>query len=503
MFDLLQCRGELHNHGRADTVGRCVAIADSQANRVGFVVVSRPLRIRLSCCLAIAAVVNIALDAARPKTNALVAAEASAAVETATAVHSATATQTATAIQTATATADEAESEAGTKLGGLRSVDRDLAALAAAGPNSKGSADAQAAADRLRKLGPELLPKLLRVMDESNAVGANWARTVFDDIAERFSMRPADGKPAVDWPVTALQSHIRDQTRTGKSRRLALRLVERLDPAFAPPWLLTCRDDPEFRTDAVDATLRAGDAAAKSGERDAAREQYRLAFVHARESDQVLLAARKLSEAGEAVDPIRHLGFVTRWYLAGPFDAPGTSGFDATFPPQDPAYRFDPTTKFAGTSPAGNGWKIHETRDRLGQTDLIQALAAAREAVGYAYAEIETPTTRTAQLRCSADDNLTVWVNGEEVLARRQWLNGTRLDRFTAVVKLRGGSNRLLVKICQGPQHADPAVPNNWSFQLRLCDDSGAGIPFTIHSPAPPAPPASSASTASPTGAPR
>ena len=373
--------------------------------------------------------------------------------------------------------------------------------LAAAGPNSKGSRNAQAAADRLRHLGPELLPRLLRVMDDSNAVGANWARTVFEDITERSFAQPVGGKLAIEWPMAALQSHVRDRTRSGKSRRLALRLVERLAPTFAAPWLLTCLDDPEFRADAVDATLRAGDAAAKGGDRDAARKLFQSAFGHARDSDQVLLAARKLSETGEAVDPIRHLGFVNRWYLVGPFDAPGTSGFDAKFPPQDPTFRFDPFAKFPGTSPANNPWKIHETRDRLGQVDLIQALAAAREAVGYAYAEIDTPAARPAQLRCSADDNLTVWLNGQEVLARRQWLNGTRLDRFSAPVKLESGVNRLLVKICQGPQHADPAVPNNWSFQVRLCDDTGAGIPFTVRSPAPaPAPAPAVAPATSPVG---
>jgi hypothetical protein len=35
-----------------------------------------------------------------------------------------------------------------------------------------------------------------------------------------------------------------------------------------------------------------------------------------------------------------------------------------------------------------------------------------------------------------------------------------------------------LVKICQGPQHKDPQVPNNWSLQLRLCDADGKGLPL-------------------------
>jgi hypothetical protein len=82
-------------------------------------------------------------------------------------------------------------------------------------------------------------------------------------------------------------------------------------------------------------------------------------------------------------------------------------------------------------------------------------------------------------LRAGADDNLTVWLNGRKVFAREQWLNGIRFDRFVAPVELDEGTNRLLVKICQGPQHVNPDVPNNWTFQLRLCDPQGAGVPFT------------------------
>jgi hypothetical protein len=34
------------------------------------------------------------------------------------------------------------------------------------------------------------------------------------------------------------------------------------------------------------------------------------------------------------------------------------------------------------------------------------------------------------------------------------------------------------VKICQGPQHANPEVPSNWTFQLRFCEPDGLGVKF-------------------------
>ena len=90
---------------------------------------------------------------------------------------------------------------------------------------------------------------------------------------------------------------------------------------------------------------------------------------------------------------------------------------------------------------------------------------------------------QAAQVRCGADDNCSVWLNGEKVFGRDQWLNGTRFDRFVTPIQLKAGRNTLLVKICQGPQHKDPEVPNNWSLQLRLCDAEGRGIEFKPKGP--------------------
>jgi hypothetical protein len=100
------------------------------------------------------------------------------------------------------------------------------------------------------------------------------------------------------------------------------------------------------------------------------------------------------------------------------------------------------------------------------------------EAVGYAYAEINVPKGHKAQLRCSADDCLAVWLNGEKIFGRDMWLNGTRLDRFITPIALKAGRNRILVKVCQGPHHRDPAVGNAWTFQLRLCSPDGQGLAF-------------------------
>lgn len=354
----------------------------------------------------------------------------------------------------------------------LRADDFDdaLAAVARVGPDAAGAAEAQSARRILGASSVDRLPRLLRSMNTDNGVAANYLRSAWDEILARRD----DSTPL---PLAELEAFVLDARNRGRPRRLALRLLgDDFRERQLPRWL----DDPEFRDDAVARQMSDGLARQKSGRQEEARTAYRLAFAHARDGDQVLQAADRLRSVGVQVDPAAHLGFFTRWHLCGPFDAPDTTGFSTKFPPEKSV---DFGARFTARDGTPFGWTARSTRDPLGQFNLIQEVAAVKEAVAYAYAEFDSPERRTVQLRCSADDNLSVWLNDRPVLAREQWLNGTRLDRFTASVELRAGTNRMLVKICQGPQHVDPAVSNNWSFHLRLCDADGAAARFTVTSP--------------------
>jgi hypothetical protein len=164
---------------------------------------------------------------------------------------------------------------------------------------------------------------------------------------------------------------------------------------------------------------------------------------------------------------------VTEWSLIGPFAAPGMTGYRTPFPPEASV---DLAAVTATPDKKVLRWTHHQTSDPFGTVDLVSVLGPVNEAVGYTYTEIESPGNREAQLRCSADDCLAVWLNGQKVFGREMWLNGTRFDRFITPVRLKAGRNRLLVKICQGPHHRDPAVGNAWTFQLRLCSPDGEGL---------------------------
>ena len=345
-----------------------------------------------------------------------------------------------------------------------------LAVIAKTGAQVAGAKEAKVARDELAKHGVEILPQLLVAMDAANPVAANWYRTVYEEIVGRELSR-AETK----WPVAFLKEYVSDAKRVGKPRRLVLTLLDKLEPAFREGWLPTRLDDAEFRYEAVGLALAAGERALQNKDAADGKAEFRKAFQAARDSTQVTQAAAKLKSLGEPADAITHLGLVVDWWLVGPFDAPQKSGFARVFEPEE---KVDLQAKYRGQGGAEIAWKKHHETDKLGQLNLNNALGTTREAVGYAYTEIDVPREQAAQVRCGADDNCSVWLNGEKVFARDQWLNGTRFDRFITPVQLKSGRNTLLVKICQGPQHKDSEVPNNWSLQLRLCDEQGRGIEF-------------------------
>lgn len=354
-------------------------------------------------------------------------------------------------------------------------VDRDLEAIAAVGPNGKGAAAAREARQRLASQGTEILPRLIVAMDTQNVVAANLCRTLFEGAVERERKQ---AKPQL--PVELFKAYVSDSRRQGRARRLVLDLLDDLEPEFRSQFIPSRIDDAEFRDEAIAAVLKHADEAKKKGEAERARDLYRTAFRGARSSDQLTLAAARLKEAGETASVVEQMGFVIDWQLLGPFDAPEKTGFATGFPPEQ---KIDLQAKYQGKNDAEISWKPHHTGDALGTTDLVKAVAPVNGAVAYAYAELESDVEKSGEVRCSADDNLSVWLNGEKVFAREQWLNGTRLDRFSAPVKLKAGVNKVLVKICQGPLHADPDVPSNWTFQLRFCEKDGLGIRLKPRAP--------------------
>ena len=106
-----------------------------------------------------------------------------------------------------------------------------------------------------------------------------------------------------------------------------------------------------------------------------------------------------------------------------------------------------------------------------------------KAAVAFAYAEIESPVERTADVRVSSATAIKVFVNGHAILARETYHQSFDRDAFIAPARLAKGRNTILVKVCQNDQAE--AWAQNWMFQLRLTDQLGAAVPLTVTNPPP------------------
>ena len=338
----------------------------------------------------------------------------------------------------------------------------------------RGSAEGRAAWDRLSQANPDALPAILQGMNTKDTAAVNWLRTAFDQIAER---EMKTGGKSID--TKKLLAFVKNPANEGRPRRLALDLLERLQPGTADAVYRAGLDDPEFRYDAVALVLDQAQRAAKAGNAASAVKLYRQAFDKSRDMLQARAAALGLKDGGIEVSVAEHMGFLRDWHLIGPFDGKAQKGFHLEYPPEK---KIDLAEELDGQKGKVR-WKrfqVKETpptsKDRhqaLVNLADKNALGNADDAVAFAYTEIHVATPLKAEMRGAADDNLTVWVNGVKVFAFEEWRNGVRHDRHRFPVELKAGKNTVLVKICQS---AAPNPEPNWEFFLRVVDATGKGI---------------------------
>jgi hypothetical protein len=347
--------------------------------------------------------------------------------------------------------------------------------LKSVGREGAGNPEAMRAWKELATLGPATLPTVLDGLGDASPLAANWIRAAYETIADR-AIAASDPRLA---PM--LEGFVRDRRHTGRARRLAYETLVRVDPSTPERLLPGMLDDPgnEMRRDAVDVVLKDAQTQLDAKNNDAARDAYRRALVHARERDQVQLIADRLKKLGVDVDLVQHFGFVTHWWLIGPFDSTGGIGFKTPYPPE---VAFDARADLAGKNGEKVAWRTHETKQRLGIVDFNQAIAPLHGVVAYAYAVVDSPAERAVEVRAGSNNAVRIWLNGREVYFREEYHHGMQMDQHVGKATLRAGRNELLVKVCQNEQ--TDAWAQQWSFQLRLCDSLGGAVPFTIVDPA-------------------
>jgi hypothetical protein len=346
-----------------------------------------------------------------------------------------------------------------------------IARIKAVGAKGAGNVEAANAWRELVRLGPDALLDILPALDNADPIAANWLRAAVDAIAEQ----ELQAKHSL--PARKLETFVLETKHAGFARRLAYEWLAKVD-ASAPGRLLPgMLDDPgqELRREAVEAALKKARLLIDKEDQREAIAAYRELLSSARDPDQVDGIAKTLKGLGEAVDLPRQFGFLTRWMLIGPFDNTGQSGFQKAFAPEE---RIDLSAEYPGKKGATLRWIDYTTEDPHGLIDLNKAIGKHMGATGYAFAAVTSTVERPVQLRAGSNNAVKIFLNGKEVYFRDEYHHGMRMDQHRSTGTLKAGRNEILIKVCQNEQSDDWA--QNWSFQLRVCDQLGGPVPLTL-----------------------
>ncbi len=343
-----------------------------------------------------------------------------------------------------------------------------LVRIKAVGKEGANNIDVSKAWKDLVSRGPAVLPDILGGMDDANPIAVNWLRAAVESIQDRGLQ---SGQPM---PKVKIESVLNDKSHSGRARRLAYECLVRLDPTTPDRLLPKMLDDPssEIRRDAVARKLESGLKSSKSDSPE--HKQFLQDLLRlARDRDQIDTIAGQLKKAGVEIDLTKHYGFVTRWLLIGPFDNTKGIGFNSIYPPEK---GFEIKANYPGKGDMPVAWKSHETDKSLGLVDLNEAVGKLKGAVVYAYSAVESKSERPVEIRCGSNNAVRIWLNGKEVYFRDEYHHGFQMDQHVGRGVLKTGRNEILIKVCQNEQTDSWA--QQWSFQLRVCDDLGGAIPI-------------------------
>lgn len=172
-------------------------------------------------------------------------------------------------------------------------------------------------------------------------------------------------------------------------------------------------------------------------------------------------ALRHTGKANQARAVIDRLGYLTEWYLAGPFDNERGAGFDVAYPPE---LAFDREAPMPGKERPVS-WRLNPGRQHpLARVRLDQVLRPAEQAVAYLATALEPVDPGPVVLRLGTSGPFKVFLGGREV-ASRTVERPLGQDQDLVVLPLEAGWNQLLIKLAveEGP----------WVVEARLTDLEG------------------------------
>lgn len=135
-------------------------------------------------------------------------------------------------------------------------------------------------------------------------------------------------------------------------------------------------------------------------------------------------------------------GFLSTWYIIGPFPSPDRKELHTSFPPEK---KVDLKATLTGSDRKRLTWtRITSSKPNITPPEVRE------NAVWYAYAEFDSPSDRPAAVLLGADDSGKVWLNDEKIWTSDPELKSWQLAEGNVPVKLKKGVNRLLFRLENG-----------------------------------------------------
>jgi HEAT repeat protein len=206
---------------------------------------------------------------------------------------------------------------------------------------------------------------------------------------------------------------------------------------------------------AIVAYLSIADTFAASGRREQAIEIYSNVFERSSRRQLVTHAAGGLRKLGVKVEIAERNGFITDWFIVGPFPNRNKVAWETAYFPEK-------EIKLDGEYEVGERkvqWEQHHTDDPQGVVDFVPLFDPHDNVASYAYATLESDRARQVVLMIGSDDGVVCWLNGKRVHGNNASRRVT-VDEDKVQAELDAGTNRILVKILQGG--------SDWGFCLRI-----------------------------------
>jgi hypothetical protein len=238
-------------------------------------------------------------------------------------------------------------------------------------------------------------------------------------------------------------------------RKMALHGVATLGDPSSLPRVKSTLDAGGVTHDAIVAYLSIADTYAGSGQRKQAIEIYSDVFDRSSSRPLVTHAAGGLRKLGVKVEIAERSGFITDWFVVGPFPNRNKAAWDTAYFPEKEV-KLDGEYEVNGRKVR---WRQHHTDDPQGVVDFVPLFDPHENVAAYAYATLESGRARQINLMIGSDDGVVCWLNGKRVHGN----NGSRrvtVDEDKVEAELEAGTNHILVKILQGG--------SDWGFCVRI-----------------------------------